>query len=270
MTALRFCVLCTLLLAGASTGNAATLRAHAKKMQLQNRCEKFNEMHRAGMCKKGRVGYPVWDPVQLKGEKTPWMSKPEFALWDCYLSGARTYFEFGAGGSTAYAAKHYHFERMHSTDLDPKWVDSLVKDPDVSRAMSEGWMQMQHVDIGDVGNVSYPVSNASRDEWPRVSKALDEASQEPGVQGSWDVVLVDGRFRVACFLRTLLGIGEGDLNRTAILIHDYDWREKYHVVESFAVKEACADSLAVFRRRPGVSNDDVRAAIKKSEYDPDF
>ena len=50
------------------------------------------------------------------------------------------------------------------------------------------------------------------------------------------VVLVHGRFRVACFLKMLASleaINPQEASATQSLIHDYD-RPDYHVVEDFA------------------------------------
>lgn len=47
------------------------------------------------------------------------------------------------------------------------------------------------------------------------------------------MVLVDGRFRVACFLKLLLAMDEEQASKTSMLIHNYRWPE-YHVIEEFA------------------------------------
>merc|ERR1712146_273035 len=86
-------------------------------------------------------------------------------------------------------------------------------------------------------------------------------------------VFVDGRFRVATFLKSLLAItsrrsyrarthGGALRNQSAvILIHDYSHLRDYGVVERFADMEACAGSLAAFR--PKSANEIDEAAMRQ-------
>ena len=64
-----------------------------------------------------------------------------------------------------------------------------------------------------------------------------------------DIVLIDGRFRVACAIDIYRKI----TNDTLVLLHDYE-RKQYHVLEQFYIKLQIWDSLVLFIKNPKVSS----------------
>jgi hypothetical protein len=60
-----------------------------------------------------------------------------------------------------------------------------------------------------------------------------------------DFVLVDGRFRVACVLSTLVW----GTAKPIVAIHDFRDRERYQTILDFFEVEASADTLAVLRSK---------------------
>ena len=60
-----------------------------------------------------------------------------------------------------------------------------------------------------------------------------------------NIILIDGRFRVACALDVFKKIK----NDTIILIHDYSKRINYHIIEKYYIKLKTWDSLAAFIKR---------------------
>ncbi len=79
-----------------------------------------------------------------------------------------------------------------------------------------------------------------------------------------DVYMVDGRFRVACFMQILLHSRRDAL----IMIHDYDLRSEYHVVKEVAREIVAAGSLSVFQRRDDRNETHMREILAAHEYDP--
>jgi len=53
-----------------------------------------------------------------------------------------------------------------------------------------------------------------------------------------------------------------------IMIHDFDFRSEYHVVEEVAREIAVADSLSVFQRRDDRSETYMHEILAAYEYDP--
>jgi hypothetical protein len=79
-------------------------------------------------------------------------------------------------------------------------------------------------------------------------------------------VLVDGRFRVACALKSLRAL-RGQEGWT-LIVDDYTGRSGYHVMENFATAERFVGRMAVFKsltlREPSALDD----AIRQCERDP--
>lgn len=137
-------------------------------------------------------------------------------LFKHLAADCRIYVEYGCGSSTEWV---YHNSRalIFAVDTSVDWSQRMQSQLDPQRAT------VQHIDVGPVGDWGYPQSfshrHAYRDycEWPWRHAA------------GADLVLVDGRFRIACFLTALKMARPG----TVILFDDYANRPFYHVVEQW-------------------------------------
>ena len=74
-----------------------------------------------------------------------------------------------------------------------------------------------------------------------------------------DTILIDGRMRVACALKSLLHV----TGQTRLLIDDYTGR-KYEAIERFAVLAAVRGRMAEFRKRTGFDDAACREALQVS------
>jgi len=166
----------------------------------------------------------------------PRMSAPETALFKQHLKGAKSLLEFGCGGSTVLAAE-LGVRRITSVDSDPAWLEQVSRHPKVRAIQFKG----RYADIGPIGLWGKPRRKAQAHRWPAYSMAVWEE-----LDASPDVVLVDGRFRVACCLQALLHTKPG----AKILFHDFWDRPQYHAVLSYARCLGRADTLAVLRAKP--------------------
>ncbi len=188
---------------------------------------------------------------------TPAMTPAEIALLTRRLSASTNYLEFGSGGSTVLAATLVSHS-ITSVESDIAWADRVVAR--IKQGVCRPRLHMIHVDIGETGKFGYPVGLESRDKWDNyytmVWQELDAAEI--------DLVLVDGRFRVACFLTTLLRCPPN----TRVMIHDFAVRPEYQAVRAFADEAEVADNLSVFTRRRDFNEDDARACVLAHAIDP--
>lgn len=99
-----------------------------------------------------------------------------------------------------------------------------------------------HVDLGPVKEWGYPATEEYRDRWPQYPAALQLCEFAP------DLVLIDGRFRVACALYSMMKCTA----KTRYVIHDFWNREYYHGVLEFLECVERADSLGVFVAKDAV------------------
>lgn len=148
--------------------------------------------------------------------------------------------EYGSGGSTIIAAMSG--ARTFSVESDPDWARNVERWL-VANDLQEK-VTLHHADIG-------PTTAWGRPEKRRLHHATRYLQYPLSV---WklpdfrhpDVVFVDGRFRVACFLAAMTQIRRP----TRLLFDDYAGREHYHVVEGFQRPTQFVERMAVFDLAP--------------------
>lgn len=159
-------------------------------------------------------------------------------LTACYTS-ATTILEYGSGGSTALAAD-LPGKTVFSVESDRDWVAMMQRW--FRQESTRGKVHLQHVDIGPTKEWGYPKDESRRLHWIDYPLSVWE---RPDLIHP-DVVLIDGRFRVGCFLATLMSIRRP----TTILFDDYGDRPHYHVVEELLPPARHVGRMAIFEARP--------------------
>ena len=160
----------------------------------------------------GRLFAP---PPSVPGSE-PSFDEAGLAMFHKHVADAGSYAEYGCGGSTRFVLDNTK-ATVVSVDTSADWVECVRKlaGPHSSR------LDIIAVDVGPLGDWGTPLGYSRRANFRTyVELPLSRASQP-------DVVLVDGRFRVASFLHALLSTRAG----TTILFDDYSVRPEYHLVE---------------------------------------
>ena len=80
-----------------------------------------------------------------------------------------------------------------------------------------------------------------------------------------DTILIDGRFRVACALASLLNLERA--SPCALLVDDYDDRPHYRMLEDFADRVSMQGCMALFRKKADFDADRCLAALRVSNRD---
>lgn len=191
----------------------------------------------------------------------PEMTEAEIAVLRECFSKAASLVEFGSGGSTLLAVRSHSLRRIWSVESDPGWIARLREQPDVRGAEQAGRLHLQGIDIGAVGDYGYPRELAMQANWPRYYEAVwDDADAI-----KTDLVLIDGRFRVACALEALARCQP----HTILLFHDFWNRTPYHPVLAFTDWLGSCDSLAILRRKPTVDLASLDVVRKTHRLQPD-
>lgn len=154
------------------------------------------------------------------------------AMYKSVLASARCYFEYGCGQSTVWVSRNAN-ATIGSVDTSREWLDFVR--PLLGDRASEA--RLVHCDLGPLGEWGRPLSYAHRG---RFRDYIDAAWNDPARVP--DTVLIDGRFRVACFLRALIGGAPG----TRIIFDDYEGRPHYKLVEDFCPKADSNGRQALF------------------------
>jgi protein O-GlcNAc transferase len=185
-------------------------------------------------------------------ETTIRMTPVEVSLFYRYLSKSKKYFEFGSGGSTMVASR-YGPENLSITSVDSsqEWLDIVANNSYSSDKIRKGQLNLRFVDIGPIGDWGFPTlsEKESKGAWYLYSQAITM------VPGPFDLVLVDGRFRVACLLHTLVCFPSAK-----VLIHDF-FEKVHHLAYNVLLQVTKvvdrSDTLAVLERKDGVSNEEL-------------
>lgn len=181
------------------------------------------------------------DPLRKTLAERPALTLPAAeaeALRSAY-DAAQVILEYGSGGSTALAAG-LAGRLVFSVESDPVWLDRtaawLAANPPAAD------VRLHRGDIGATKEWGYPASNGAFRKWPGYALSVWERPdfQQP------DTVLVDGRFRIACFLTVLVRT----TGPVTVLWDDYGDRPPYHRVEDFVRPVATHGRLARFQLEP--------------------
>jgi hypothetical protein len=165
----------------------------------------------------------------------PAMDKGGLQVFSECLSGIDVFLEYGCGASTIYAANH-GVKTIISVDSAPQSVTAGQEE--VTSLPSE--VHITYCNVGKVKAWGMPVDNSAIRAYHQYSVVPWKIAKEKNVTP--ELVLVDGRFRVACFLYSLISCEPG----TKILFDDYFDRPYYDVVEKFCKLHERIGRMGVF------------------------
>jgi hypothetical protein len=124
-----------------------------------------------------------------------------------------------------------------SVDSDAAWIEQVKSS--LQNAATN--LLISHCDIGEISGWGYPKSTDRFEHFWRYMVQPWDVAKAHGHRP--EVILIDGRFRVACFLFSLLAGSPG----ATILFDDYFDRPEYFVVEEFCTARERHGRLGVFR-----------------------
>ena len=177
--------------------------------------------------KRTSIEWPLPEEIIFK----PIMTLNEMKAFCYFMKPENIYFEFGSGGSTNIAS--YYKIKTFSVESDVRWHKKL-KDKYINATYIT--IDLKAQDSG------YPGNYTTIEDWKKYIQAYKE-------EYNADIILIDGRFRVACGLDIFNKIR----NDTIVLIHDYSFRKEYHILENYYLKLEVWDSLVAFIKRKNIS-----------------
>ena len=154
---------------------------------------------------------------RLTTDKAENLFEGDDALFKSIVLKALIYAEYGCGASTLWVFKHTACE-IFSVDSAPDWLKHVEQS-----CGSSPKIHLHHADVGPVKEWGIPVGYSHYTNFIDYTNWIWEQNISP------DVILIDGRFRVCCFLTSLLRAKEG----AYIFFDDYRDRGEYHIVEQF-------------------------------------
>ena len=176
---------------------------------------------------------------------------PQTADWlrQFYQSGRCVVLEYGTGGSTVLALESRPDTGVYACETDSAWLSRLMLHLAEKRISDR--VYPVHLDIGSTGAWGVPVFDG---ELPMTSSRMQKFLQAPLTPWKLikkheqhpDLVVIDGRWRNACFLATLLFVQK----KTLVLWDDYLDRPQYHLFESLIAPVQLVGRSAIYEVAP--------------------
>lgn len=202
-----------------------------------------------------RLSPPEWEEVL--GEQLTFGYREEATYLEM-VSSCQNYLEFGSGSSTIVVAGIG--KPLTTVESSPKFlsfVESRCRHIRPDSPVSS--MNFVHGDIGETGPWGRPIfpSHKRPQRWRNYPLA---PWIELGGTYRADLVLVDGRFRVACALALVLHQKDTDWD---LLVDDFSDRPEYSPIAEFAQLRGVSGRMAHFHPKHDV---DLGEAAKAFEY----
>jgi hypothetical protein len=158
---------------------------------------------------------------------TPFMQKNEIELYSKYLKKAKNLFEFGAGNSTLYAETFSNIENIYSIDNDKKWCDHIRSTSSTNK------INITHIDTGPLHpSFGIPLNDTKFDDGDSLKQLQPNYYNFiHNIDIDIDTILIDGRWRVMCGIKTWEKFKEKDVT---VIIHDYlDRKHMYGFLDNY-------------------------------------
>ncbi len=198
---------------------------------------------------------PNWNAYQFQA--VPFGIEGSLAFHDL-VNRSNQYLEFGSGASTMAVAQTS--VPMVVVESDSRFLSTVKrKCHEVREGLLSSRMEFLHGDIGPTGPWGKPIfPSVPR---PKIWRNYPLAPWTAlGSEFQSDLILVDGRFRVACALAVVLNQSDSDW---ALLFDDYADRPHYRPIESFAELVSMHGRMAEFRPKKQVSRRLASKAFEK-------
>ncbi|MCG5510200.1 hypothetical protein [Ectothiorhodospira lacustris] len=154
------------------------------------------------------------------------------------LKNSKSFLEYGAGGSTLLSMRE-EVKNIITVESDASFM-SAVEEISKSYKKNSTEHHVHLIDIGKTGAWSFPINNEKISNWHEYAQKPWERiinnNKHP------DLILIDGRFRVACFLACYIFSKSG----TKILFDDYTNRTHYHICEKYLPIKSRHGRMALF------------------------
>ena len=174
-------------------------------------------------------------------DEAPTLTLPpdEAAALRTACQGARVILEYGSGGSTVLAGD-FPGRRVFAVESAAPWLARMeawfAANPPVAQ------VTLHHGNIGRTREWGFPADTRAMARWSAYPVSVWDRPDfvHP------DVVLIDGRFRLACALTVLFRI----TRPVAVLIDDYIDRPSYKKIETLVGAPQMAGRMAQFQFTP--------------------
>lgn len=199
---------------------------------------------------------------RLRVGREPMLDPEALAFFRERLKRSKIYLEYGSGGSTVLASALV--EVLVSVESDGRFLEVVKKSLDDNPQQRRALL---HVDIGLTESFGRPVFRRQTpkrlERWAQYAQAPWDWMESEGLKP--DLVLVDGRFRVACALETLYR--HPDPGGCEVVLDDYRSRLHYRDLETFFDRLSDHGRVVRLIGKRDVDRTALKAALEKAKAD---
>lgn len=175
----------------------------------------------------------------------PELSENDMKMFYRYLDKATVYFEYGSGGSTYQANLRPNIQKIYTVESDKTWMNKLK-----SQIKNNSKITYIYNEMGTKPHTwGYPSGRCLKTSLANYSEHIRNLSIEE--RSKIDLVMIDGRFRVACCLKCFDVINDC----CCVIFDDFLHRKKYHIIlDYYDIIEKTEDKrMVVLRKKNNVS-----------------
>ena len=190
----------------------------------------------------------------------PELSANDMKMFYQYLDKATVYFEYGSGGSTYQANLRPNIQKIYTVESDKTWMNKLK-----SCIKDDSKITYIYSEMGTKPRTwGYPSKSCEKSNLINYSEHIRNLGIEE--RSKIDLVMIDGRFRVACCLKCFDIINDGCF----IAFDDFLNRKKYHIVLNYydIVEKTEDKRMVILRKKKNVSMPTDKI-VKNYELIPD-
>jgi hypothetical protein len=202
----------------------------------------------------------------------PDFSDIDFGRFNAKILKCNSYLEFGSGGSTYQFIRRYNGKKIYVIESDLYWINKIEE------SLGEKIKNLIYVDINSTPNTfgrpdntpaagvilpALPANEERKKQWVAYSDAFLKIDLSD--LKKIDLILIDGRFRVACCLKLFEYISD----ECIVMFDDFKYRNWYHeCLDYFEIIEECKHrkSDMCFLKKKNVKKPSTEL-IKKYEID---
>jgi hypothetical protein len=173
------------------------------------------------------------------------MTTKEIDLFKNYVSKASSYFEYGCGGSTVLANSYPNIKSIVSIDSCSEWIEKTKL-----QISNTAKVNFYYVDInGNCTGWGAPIDNSKKSDWIKYPSSILEQKED------FDLILVDGRFRIACCASAAMKMSKDSF----LLLHDC---ERYKDIPLTKIDQV--GSLAAYTKEDAFDDSYLIDIVKKN------
>ena len=176
------------------------------------------------------------------------MTKNELVGFLSFLTNNTIFFETGSGCSSIIAK--YYTKKSYAVEGCKDWYEKGIKNGLKKNLIF-------HDLKPDNPIWSYPGKKSTLDDWKKYFQSYKSSYNA-------DVILIDGRFKVA----TALDIFDKIKEDTIVLIHEFQERPKYYIIENYYQYVYHWDRLTAFIKKKGINF--IPIEIQKRYWNMDY